>query len=158
VETVISNLVTRYERGSLSRRELIQGLAVLAAAGTAETASAATPFQANSINHISLQTKDLDGTVKFYQDVFGLPIFNEDRRISTVRLKIGSGRLAIRGVEPSGIVDHIAFGVDSFDKTAATEKLKQLGVTPTDTGEPLGFHVTDPNGYPIQIMPTEAKS
>lgn len=160
METVISNLVTRYERGSLSRRELIRGLAVLAAAGTATTgASAATAFQANSVNHISLQAKDLDRSVKFYQDVFGLPFFNEDKKIKTVRLKIGSScRLAIRNVEPAGVIDHISFGVDPFDKDAVAERLKQQGVTAVDTGEPMGFHVTDPDGYPIQITATENKT
>ena len=40
MEAEISQLVSRYDGGSLSRRELIQGLAILsaAAAGTAENA------------------------------------------------------------------------------------------------------------------------
>ena len=33
METIISNLVTRFEKGALTRRELIQGLAMLTAAG-----------------------------------------------------------------------------------------------------------------------------
>ncbi len=160
METVISSLVSRYERGSLSRRELIRGLAVLAAAGAAaQTVCAESPLQANSVNHISLQAKDLDATVKFYQDVFGLAFFNEDKKTRTVRLKINNeSRLAIRSIEPSGVIDHICFGVEPFDQAAVTEKLKQQGVIAVETGEPLGFHVTDPNGYPIQITATQKKA
>jgi hypothetical protein len=35
MESIISNLLSRFEKGSLSRRELAQGLAMLAASGTA---------------------------------------------------------------------------------------------------------------------------
>ena len=35
MEAIISNLVSRFEKGLLSRRKLVRGLAVLAASGTA---------------------------------------------------------------------------------------------------------------------------
>src|SRR5438132_5907610 len=38
MESIISNLLTRFEKGSLSRRELVRGLAILAASGTAAAA------------------------------------------------------------------------------------------------------------------------
>jgi len=43
MEHVISSLLGRYESGTLTRRELIQGLAMLTVAGG--TASAADPFK-----------------------------------------------------------------------------------------------------------------
>jgi hypothetical protein len=66
MEAEISQLVSRYDRGSLSRRELIQGLAILAAAvaGTTESAIAATPFQVNSFGHVSLQVRNLDSILR----------------------------------------------------------------------------------------------
>ena len=48
----ISKLLEAYEKGKMSRRTLIQGLAVLAAGATAAEAAG---FEGNSINHISLQ-------------------------------------------------------------------------------------------------------
>jgi glyoxalase/bleomycin resistance protein/dioxygenase superfamily protein len=165
VESVISNLVNRYERGLLTRRDLIQGLAMLAGAGAAVTASAAAPLQdsssavaplqATSIDHVSIQAKDLDQTVNFYKNVFGLPFLNEDKKTKTVRLKVGGSRIAIRNVEPYGVVDHFAFGVAHFDKASVIEKLKQQNVPPLQTSEPLLFHVLDPDGYPVQIISTD---
>ena len=51
MEHVISSLLGRYESGTLTGRELIQGLAMLTVAGG--TASAAdTGFHAVTINHV----------------------------------------------------------------------------------------------------------
>jgi catechol 2,3-dioxygenase-like lactoylglutathione lyase family enzyme len=157
VDSVISNLVSRYERGLLTRRQLIQGLAMLAGASAAVPASAAAPFQTTSIDHVSLQVKDLDKAVNFYKNVFGLPVLNEDPKTKTVRLKVGGGRIAIRQVEPYGVVDHIAFGVAHYDKPAVIAALKQQGVAPLETGEPLQFHVVDPDGYPVQIISADSR-
>src|SRR5579864_6393082 len=58
MENIISNLLGRYERGTLTRRELIQGLAMLAvASGTVLAAD--TGFAATSINHVSIQVSDI---------------------------------------------------------------------------------------------------
>jgi hypothetical protein len=40
MEAIISDLVSKFEKGSLSRRELVSGLAMLAASGTAASAAA----------------------------------------------------------------------------------------------------------------------
>src|SRR5688500_4805109 len=43
VEHVISDLVTRFERGRMTRRELIQSLALVAAAGTTQVPPRSSP-------------------------------------------------------------------------------------------------------------------
>ena len=161
MENVISNLVSSFERGVLTRRQLINGLAMLTGAAAANStsdafgqsnAAAVAPLQASTIDHVSLQVKDLDRSVNFYKSVFGLPFLNEDKKTKTVRLKVGTSRMAIRIAEPYGVVDHIGLGVAHFDKPTVIEKLKQQGVAALETGEPLQFHVVDPDGYPIQII------
>jgi catechol 2,3-dioxygenase-like lactoylglutathione lyase family enzyme len=159
MENDISNLVSSYEKGALTRRQLIQGLSVLTGAGAAGASSALAfqtnepaPMLATTIDHVSLQVKDLERSVNFYKSVFGLPVLNEDPKTKTVRLKVGTGRIAIRVAEPNGVVDHVGFGVAHLDKPSVIQKLKQQGVPPLETGEPLQFHVVDPDGYPIQII------
>jgi hypothetical protein len=45
MESIISNLLSRFEKGSLSRRDLVQGLALLAASGTAAPAQEGLDFK-----------------------------------------------------------------------------------------------------------------
>jgi catechol 2,3-dioxygenase-like lactoylglutathione lyase family enzyme len=148
VEQVISELLGRFERGAVSRRELIQALAMVAAAGT--TASAAS-LQAGSINHVSVLVSDLPRSIDFYNRVFGLSVANEDRANQIVRLGAG-GRIlvSLRREPPPGLVDHFAIGVERFDREAVTRDLKELGLTPQENLE-FGFHVKDPDGANVQI-------
>ena len=163
MESAIAQMVSRYDGGAISRRELIQGLAILAAAaaGTTGSAIAAAPFHVSSFAHVSLQVKNLDRSVQFYQEVLGLPFPSGDRVTNPPgesRLKVGSGTLTLRQAEPPGTVDHMAFGADRFDKTVVTDQLKQQGIAPFDTDGPLGFYVRDPDGYPVQIVATNNRT
>ena len=148
MEAIISDLVTRFERGRLTRRELIQALAVVAAAGS--TASAAS-LRAGSINHTSVLVSDMPRSIDFYNRVFGLSVVNEDKPNKISRLGIGGKVLVSLRVEPPpGLVDHFAIGVESFNKDAVTRELQGMGLTPRENLE-FGFHVKDPDGANVQI-------
>jgi catechol 2,3-dioxygenase-like lactoylglutathione lyase family enzyme len=141
----ISRLLEAYEKGKMSRREVIQGLALLAAtAGTAEAAG----FQGNSINHVSLFVSNLQRSTDFYQRVFDCPV---NKRDGNNQLTFGKGFLVLRPGNPPGKVDHFAIGVDNFKKESVTADLKARGVTPIDQEGGSGFHVLDPDGFPVQI-------
>ena len=56
MENTISRLLATYENGGLTRRELVRGLAVLAAASGSASAAG---FQGSGINHVSLYVSDL---------------------------------------------------------------------------------------------------
>ena len=94
MEAMISNLVNRFESGALTRRELIQGLAMLAAAsGAASTAQAQdAAIKAAKIDHVSIQVSDLPRSIAFYQKMFGrLLLVSEDKPNEIVRLGAGEG-------------------------------------------------------------------
>jgi hypothetical protein len=65
MEPIISNLLTRFENGSLSRRDLVQGLAMLAASGTAAAAQEDIDFKGADIDHVSVQVADMQRSVDF---------------------------------------------------------------------------------------------
>jgi len=148
VEPVISDLVTRFERGTLTRRELIGALALLA--GTGATASAAT-LKGASINHVSVLVTDMARSIDFYGRVFGLTLVNEDKANKIARLGAGGKVLVSLRIEPPpGMIDHFAIGVEGFNRDAVTADLKGFGLTPADNIQ-FGFHVKDPDGAVVQI-------
>ena len=146
MKNTISKLLEAYEKGKMSRRTLIQGLAVLAAGSTAAEAAG---FQGSSINHISMQVSNLQRSTDFYQRTFGCTV---NKRDGNNQLVFGKDFLVLRPGNPAGKVDHFAIGVDNFKKESVTADLKSRGVTAIDQqGGGAGFHVVDPDGYPVQI-------
>jgi len=150
VEPVISDLLTRFERGALTRRELIGALALLAGAGAGAPAAAAT-LKGASINHVSVLVTDMARSIDFYGRVFGLTLVNEDKANKIARLGAGGKVLVSLRIEPPpGVIDHFAIGVEGFNRDAVTADLKGVGLTPADNIQ-FGFHVKDPDGAVVQI-------
>jgi hypothetical protein len=79
MESIIANLLTRFEKGSLSRRELVQGLAMLAASGTAAAAQEDIDYKGADIDHVSIHVADLQRSVDFYQKMFGFSVVSQDQ-------------------------------------------------------------------------------
>jgi len=151
MEAIISDLVKRFESGALSRRGLIQGLAMLAAAGGAEAQEAG--IKAAKIDHVSIQVKDLPRSIGFYQKMFGLTVVSEDKPNEIVRLGMSAGKtlVSLHHKNPTGLVDHFAIGVEGFNKDVVTRLLKERGANPEDNLD-AGFHIVDPEGISVQIM------
>jgi catechol 2,3-dioxygenase-like lactoylglutathione lyase family enzyme len=155
MEGVISNLLKQFEKGALSRRELVQSLLALTAVGHAASAGGLqqTPFKSTRIDHISIQVDDLPRSIAFYQRVFGLSVLNEDKANEIVRMGTTRVIVSLHHKQPTRIVDHYAIAVDGFDRESATVALKQQGLTPEENLD-YGFHVRDPGGIPVQIVRT----
>jgi catechol 2,3-dioxygenase-like lactoylglutathione lyase family enzyme len=152
METVISNLVTRFEKGALTRRELIQGLAMLtAASGTAVAGLQDSGFKGVKIDHVSIQVTDLQRSIDFYRKLFGFSVVSEDKKNEIVRLGITKTLVSLHHKSPTGLVDHFAIGVDHFDKESVTRELQLRGASPEENLD-AGFHVKDPEGLNVQIV------
>jgi catechol-2,3-dioxygenase len=152
MEAVIANLVRQFERGGLTRRQLIQGLALLASAGAASPAAAqAGSLQGTGIDHVSILVSDLQHSAMFYQSLFGLTPISEDKPNQIFRLGTTRTLVSLRHEGEPGRVDHFGIKVDNFDKTAVTARLKEHGLTPQENVQ-FGFHVKDPDGTVVQIV------
>jgi catechol 2,3-dioxygenase-like lactoylglutathione lyase family enzyme len=153
MEAMISSLVNRFERGALTRRELVQGLAALAAAnGAASVAQGQdTGIKGAKIDHVSIQVSDLPRAIAFYQKMFGLTILSEDKPNEIVRLGAGKVLVSLHHKSPTGLVDHFAIGVEKFNKESMTRELKEHGANPEDNLD-AGFHIKDPEGISVQIV------
>jgi catechol 2,3-dioxygenase-like lactoylglutathione lyase family enzyme len=151
MKAIINRLLQRFENGSLSRRHLIQGLAMLATAGTAPAAEAQSRgFQGGFISHVSLSVSDLQRSAEFYQKVFGLSVLSQDKPNEIVRLGLKRTLVSLRRASPKAVVDHFAIGVENFNRESVTKDLLDRGVTPAQNVD-AGFHVEDPDGFPVQI-------
>ena len=154
MEAIISNLLSRFEKGALTRRQLIQGLAMLTAAGGAGSASAQVQnpaLKAVKIDHMSIQVSDMPRALAFYQNIFGLPVLNEDKANEIVRLGTPRAIVSLHRKPPYAIVDHYAIGVENFNREAVTKVLKERGIT-TQENLDAGFHIKDPEGISVQIV------
>ena len=152
MESIISNLVARFEKGSLSRRGLVQGLAMLAASGTAATAQEDINFKAANIDHVSVQVADIQRSTDFYRKMFGFTVVSqaEEGGVKIVRLGNTKTLVSLNHGGPPGTVDHFAIGIPRHSRESITSYLTQRGATPLQ-GNFAGLHVKDPDGVNVQI-------
>jgi catechol 2,3-dioxygenase-like lactoylglutathione lyase family enzyme len=143
MDSIISDLVARFEKGSLSRRELVQGLAMLAASGTAAAAN---------IDHVSVQVADLQRSTDFYRKMFGFTVTSqaEEGGVKIVRLGNNKTLVSLNHGGPPGTIDHFSIGIPRFSRESITSYLTQRGATPLQ-GNFAGLHVKDPDGVNVQI-------
>jgi glyoxylase I family protein len=150
MESIISDLLARFEKGSLDRRDLVRGLALLAASGTAVAAQEEIDFKAANIDHVSIQVANLQRSVDFYQKMFGFTVVSEDKPQGIVR--VGNGRVLVsfNNQSPAGKVDHFSIGIPRYNREAVTRYLQQRGATVLQ-GDFAGQHIKDPDGVNVQI-------
>ena len=156
MEHIFGKLLQDYEHGRMSRRQLIQTLALTAtAASTVGTAEAAAP--ATYINHVSMQVADYRKTRDFYSGLFGMKVTNDDGK-TQCRLTFGDNILIARNASsrPGGKpgVDHVAYTLANWDtdktvRPAVEAELKRRGLQVRVTEG--GFHVQDPDGFEAQM-------
>lgn len=163
MEHMIAKLLDDFEHGRMTRRQLIQRLAVVAAA----TAAGVTPasatnseaFKAVAVNHISYQVNDYAKTRDFYADLLGMKVVGDTG--TQCSLIIGdTNTFVIPRNTPQGStpprIDHIAYTIEDWDKNAVKAELERRGLNPRPDTE-NSFHIKDPNGFDLQISGKDMK-
>lgn len=150
----VESLLTHYERGRLSRRELLAMLAALAAAPRAATAQPAPALRAATLNHASLIVSDLDRSVAFYQRAFGLPVKSTQQ--GGVNLAVGDAFVGIYqgGADATPHINHLCFGIRDFDPAATVAALEAQGL-PAESRARDGVtqvYTADPDNLRIQLQ------
>lgn len=159
METVINGLLSDFEKGKMTRRQLIQSLAFAAAAAapvatlgaqTASTIPAATgpaPWKTVWLDHISYSVADYRKSSAFYRDLMGWQIKNDEGK-SQCTLKIGEvGEIIIRNrrerpadAAPSpgqsgrapitGVINHVSYGIEPWSTEGVKAELEKRGLKP----------------------------
>ena len=157
MEHEFAHLVAEFERGKITRRQLIHSLALTATAalgsGTAaHAAQVEMPLTAIAVNHISYQAADYGKTRDFYANLLGMKVSDDDGR--TARLTFGSDETCLvprtaRAGSPTPRIDHIAYTLEHWDKDRVKAELERRGFAPRLDNN--SFHVADPDGFDVQI-------
>ena len=156
MEHIIATLLRDFEQGKMTRRQLIQSLALTATAASAAATAAAADApvaRAVSINHISYQVADYAKTRDFYAGLFGMTVSEDDGK--QCRLSFGDNILIARSrPSPTPKVDHVAYTLANWDtdksvKPAVEAELKRRGLQIRTTED--SFHVQDPDGFEVQM-------
>jgi len=182
MEPVISRLLQDYEAGKMTRRQLIQSLALAAAAAApggaalaaqapAAVSAAGTPAPWKTVwlDHISYAVSDYKRSVDFYKNLMGWEVQNDNGKTQAT-LRIGNvGGIIIRNrrqpaadAQPAqpgrppltGVINHISYGVQPWDTDKVKAELERRGLSPRPdmVGDNFkSFHVTDPDGWDLQI-------
>jgi catechol 2,3-dioxygenase-like lactoylglutathione lyase family enzyme len=151
----IESLLSHYESGRLSRRDLVAVLAALAAAplpAAAQPAPAA--LQAATLNHASLIVANLERSVAFYQRTFGLAVKSTQQ--GGVNLAVGDAFLGIYqgGANVMPHINHICFGIRGFDPAATVAALEAQAL-PAESRTRDGVtqvYTADPDNLRIQLQ------
>lgn len=159
METELDRLLTQYERGRLTRRELLGALAALAAGPDALAASEPAVGAVRQLNHVSIFVQNVQKSVAFYQSLFGLPLLT--RQDPGVNLNAGSGFLGIYPAQAgaAGSIHHLCLGLENFDADRTLERLTTRGVRGNIRlrGDTKELYFTDPDNIRVQLQDVRYK-
>ena len=145
IETLLSN----FERGMLSRRQVAVSIAALI--GGAQAAPKEAELKAVTINHVTVKVPDLHRTSRFYQEFFGMPLKQQSATIHI--LGVGDSFFGIEQGDgkTAATVDHYDFGISGFNADEARAKLKKRNLTFADGNSKESFKFHDPDGFQVQL-------
>jgi catechol-2,3-dioxygenase len=159
MEHVIAELLQNFEQGKMTRRQLIQSLALAATAASA--ASAAPAAGADSqlakavyLNHVGYQVADYGRSRDWYANLFGMKVVLDDGK--KANLSVGESLVILhnRKSTETPVVDHICFTLADWDKDKSVRdkvgaELKRHGMEVRTTAN--SFHIKDPDGFIVQM-------
>ena len=160
----MERLVALYDRGGLSRRQLLQGLFALSVGSyvanplATDSGQTASLLHTRTLNHVTLYATSVARSKAFYQRLTGLSIQAEDKDFCEFRLE--GGFLGIyapdAGQQPG--FNHFCFGIDAYDPQATIAALK----TAMPEAKPVlenrdQVYVQDPDGVRVQFADVQYK-
>ena len=149
----LDQLLTRYENGGISRRELLGTLAALVVAVPVATAAEPAIGTVKQVNHVTVFVQNVQKSVDFYQGLFGMPVLTAQP--PGINLKAGASFLGIYPAtnQATGI-NHICFGLDDFDADGVLKKLTDRGLKGSIRlrGDTKELYFSDPDNIRVQLQ------
>lgn len=147
-------IVQQFEKGRLSRRQLVTRLmglgaamAVIPDAARAGEDGKAT-LQATGLNHIALNVRDLERADDFYRAHLGLKVVHKQGDFLWVLGRGDDRFLALFRNDNPGL-SHYAYTIENFDPDEVVRKLNAAGIK--HRRERHGIYFSDPDGLMVQV-------
>lgn len=157
----LDGLLTQYEQGRLTRRELLLGMTALVAASSAVSAQTQAPVgTVKQLNHVTIFVPDVQKSVRFYQDLLGLQVLTTQN--AGINLATGGG--SFLGIYPArnattGSINHLCLGMENFDAKQMSQRLGERGVKANIRmrGDTPELYFNDNDGISVQLQDQKYK-
>ena len=172
MDSMIDCLFDRYERGSITRRHLVQALAALVLPATVLAKDAALPpapiVRGLGVNHVGLTVNDIGRSFVFYQKLFGVkkgwPATNAG---TGIHLDFPTGYISVDSVaEKKGVITHFSVSIDHIDQDSGKALADKINSElPGAKARPAfqandgvtTVNLIDPDGFHVQISPKDGR-
>ena len=165
-------LFDQYERGRMTRRTLVQALAILAMPpkilGQDATPDSAPIVRGLGVNHVGLTVRDIERSYAFYHRLFGVtkgwPATNAG---TGIHLDFPVGYISVDSVaEQKGVITHFSISIDQIDQDSAKRLADKINEQLPDAKARAAFqpndgvstvNLLDPDGFHVQISPKNGR-
>ena len=153
MSAAIDRLVSQYETGAITRREFVAAIALLAGGGPAAAQAPKPQLPVRTLNHVTLFVSSVEPSVKFYQDLLGMPVMS--RQDNGINLAAGDSFV---GIYPAGAneahIHHFCLGVEHFDADQTRKVCAEHGVESRIRmrGDVKELYFRDPDGISVQLQ------
>ncbi len=154
MQQAVDDLLRHYETGRVSRRDLVAMLAALAAVPSLPAVAQPTVLKAHTLNHASLIVSNLDRSLAFYQNTFGLSV--KSTGTGGANLSLGDAFLGVYqgGANSKPEINHVCFGLKDFDAQRTVSALTAAGLKAEarDRDGVTQVYTADPDNLRVQLQ------
>jgi catechol 2,3-dioxygenase-like lactoylglutathione lyase family enzyme len=151
MNSTVDRLLTAYDNGRMTRRELAVSFSALLM-GRPEAQPKEPGIHVATLNHVTLNVSNVERAVEFYQKLFGLPVVS--RQENGVNLGTGSSFLGLYRIDGPPAIHHFCLGVEGFDVDRVLKTLEEHGITGSIRmrGDVKELYFRDPDGIQVQLQ------
>ena len=156
MQQTIETLVRQFEQGRLTRRQLVQGLLLVAASPVVAQEHPAGAFRAIGIDHVQITVNDLKATQQFYEKLFG--VTSKLTAPTQLSLAIGTAGDSVSVHSESGPIkpiDHFGITVENFSADAALATIERVAPGTKAQKQGDSIFMIGPEGVRVQLVPAK---
>ena len=172
MNSMVDSLFDRYDRGCITRRNLVQALAALALPASTlaqDGARASGPIvRSLSVNHVQLAVSDVPRSFAFYERLFGVTKGWPATDAGTgVHMDLPDGYISIdSGAGQKGVITHFSVAVEHMDRSAAKRLADKINSELPDAQARDAYqantggstvNLRDPDGVYVQISSKDGR-